>query len=135
MAVDFNKQIMKGELMEKTIVEKETETGMSDRIKTISLLYDGALNFLKIAKKKMEQGDSYGAEQYIKKTSAIIRELASSLNMDGGEIAKNLKRLYDFVLSSLAKAEQHKDVTAIEGAERVIVILRDAWKEIEKGSA
>ncbi|MBI5057043.1 MAG: flagellar export chaperone FliS [Nitrospirae bacterium] len=120
--------------MEKTVIEKETEAGISGRIKTISLLYDGALNFLKIAKKKMEQGDSYGAEQYIKKTSAIIRELAGSLNMEGGEIALNLKRLYDFVLNSLLLAEQQKDIVAIEGAERVIMILRDAWKEIDKGN-
>jgi len=121
--------------MEKTIIEKETEAGIADRIKTISLLYDGALNFLKIAKKKLEQGDSYGKDQYIKKTTAIIRELAGSLNMDAGEIADNLRRLYDFVLNSLLMAEQQKDIVAIEGAERVIVILRDAWKEIEKGSA
>jgi flagellar protein FliS len=119
--------------MEKTIIEKETEAGTSDRIKTISLLYDGALNFIKIAKKKLEQGDSYGKDQYIKKTSAIIRELAGSLNMDAGEISQNLRRLYDFVLNSLVKAENQNDIVAIEDAEKVIVILRDAWKEIEKG--
>ena len=121
--------------MEKTIIEKETEAGSSDRIKTISLLYDGALNFLKIAKKKLEQGDSYGKDQYIKKTTAIIRELAGSLNMDAGEIAQNLRRLYDFVLNSLVKAEKQNDLKAIEDAEKVIVILRDAWKEMRQASA
>ena len=119
--------------MERTIVEKGTEVSSSDRIKTISLLYDGALNFMNIAKNKLEQGDSYGKDQYIKKTSAIIRELAGSLNMDAGEISQNLRRLYDFVLNSLVKAENQNDIMAIDDAEKVIVILRDAWKEIEKG--
>jgi len=116
--------------MERTITEEGTGVSSSDRIKTISLLYEGALNFLQIAKKKLEQGDSYGKDQYIKKTSAIIRELADSLNMDAGEIAQNLRRLYDFVFNSLVKAENHNDLVAIEDAEKVIVILRDAWKEI-----
>ena len=132
----INKQIIKllvkGISMERTIVEKETEVSSSDRIKTISLLYDGALNSMKIAKKKLEQGDSYGKDQYIKKTSAIIRELAGSLNMDAGDIAQNLRRLYDFVLNSLVKAENQNDLTSIEDAEKVLMILRDAWKEIQQ---
>lgn len=116
--------------MERTIAEEETDVSNSDRIKTISLLYDGALNFLQIAKKKLEQGDSYGKGQYLKKTSAIIKELAGSLNMEAGDIAQNLRRLYDFVLNSLVQAENQNDLAAIEDAEKVIVILRDAWKEI-----
>ncbi|MBI4849265.1 MAG: flagellar export chaperone FliS [Nitrospirae bacterium] len=121
--------------MEQTISAKQGTISEDEKIKTVSLLYDGALKFLQAATVKLNQGDSYGAERHIKKASAIIRELASSLNMDGGEIALNLKRLYDYVLNSLLRAEQQRDIAAIEGAERVIVILRDAWKEIEKGNA
>ncbi len=120
--------------MERTIAEEGTDVSSSDRIKTISLLYEGALNFLQIAKKKLEQGDSYGKDQYIKKTSAIIRELAGSLKMDGGDIAQNLRRLYDFVLNSLFRAEELNDITAIEDAEKIIGILRDGWKEMEQKS-
>jgi flagellar protein FliS len=118
--------------MERTTMEKGTEVSSLDRIRTISLLYDGALNFLQIAKKKLEQGDSYGKDQYIKKTSAIIKELAGSLNMDAGDIAQNLKRLYDFALNSLIKAEKQNDLIAIGDAEKVVGILREAWKELEE---
>lgn len=103
-----------------------------DRIKTISMLYEGASNFTKIAKKKMEVGDSTGRSHYIKKTSAIINELSGSLNMDTGEIAQNLRRLYDFVLRSLVTAETENDVTALGDAEKVIGILESAWKEMQE---
>jgi flagellar protein FliS len=118
--------------MGKNIIEEETELSAADKIKTISLLYDGTLNFLQIAKKKLEQGDLYGKDQHIKKTEAIIRELAGSLKMDGGNIAQNLRRLYDFVLNSLSRAEKQNDLTAIEDAEKVVVILRDAWREMQE---
>lgn len=117
--------------MERVIAEKGTEVSSSDRIRTISLLYDGALNFLQIAKRKLERGDLYGKDQHIRKTAAIIKELAGSLTMDAGEIAQNLRRLYDFVLTSLHQAENQNDIASIEDAEKVIGILREAWKEIE----
>jgi flagellar protein FliS len=121
--------------MERTIAEGGTEVSSSDRIRTISLLYNGAVNFMQIAKRKLEQGDSYGKDQYIRKTSAIIKELAGSLNMDAGDIALNLRRLYDFVLTSLDKAENQNDLTAIEDAEKVILILQEAWREMRQASA
>jgi flagellar protein FliS len=121
--------------MERTIAEGGTEVSSSDRIRTISLLYNGAVNFMQVAKRKLEQGDSYGKDQYIRKTSAIIKELAGSLNMDAGDIALNLRRLYDFVLTSLDKAENQNDLTAIEDAEKVILILQEAWREMRQASA
>ncbi|RJQ55211.1 MAG: flagellar export chaperone FliS [Nitrospiraceae bacterium] len=101
-----------------------------NRIKTILMLYEGASNFTKIARKKMEVGDSIGRSHYIGKTSAIIRELSNSLTMDGGDISRNLRNLYDFVHGCLHKAETQNDTKALDEAEKVIEILRSAWKEL-----
>ncbi len=103
-----------------------------NRIKTISMLYEGASNFTKVARKKMEVGDSTGKSHYIRKTSAIIKELSGSLNMDTGEISRNLRRLYDFVLRSLVTAETQNDLKALSDAEKVIEILESAWKEMQE---
>lgn len=105
-----------------------------DRVKIISMLYDGAADFASIAKKKMELGDAIGRSQYINKTSAIIRELENSLNMDGGELSQNLKRLYEYVLRGLIKAETQNDIRAIEDAEKIIEVLRSAWQEMQTAS-
>jgi len=116
--------------MENTL-NQQTEKEISDRVQIISMLYDGACNFTKIARKKMEVGDSTGRSHYIKKTSAIIKELSGSLTMDSGEIAQNLRRLYDFVIRSLVTAETENDLKALSDAEKVIEILRDAWREMQ----
>lgn len=108
----------------------------SDNVRLVSLLFDGAVNFLKVARGKMEQHDIAGKGIYIGKVTAIVGELSKSLNMEeGGEIAKNLRRLYDFVLDRLLKANLKNDMKALEEAERVLDILRTGWKEMERNQA
>jgi flagellar protein FliS len=121
--------------MEQNLTESKSGTSTMDSVKVISMLYDGAINFTRAAKTKMEIGDSTGRTLYIQKTSAIVKELSDSLNMDGGEIAQNLQNLYAFVLESLIKADSMNDMQAIHEAERVICILKDAWKEMQAALA
>ncbi len=64
-----------------------------------------------------------------------MKELLNSLNMDGGEVAQNLSKLYNFILDNLLKADMQNDLKAIEDAEKVIEILRDAWNEIQQAQA
>jgi flagellar protein FliS len=105
----------------------------SDNVKLVSLLFDGAVNFLKVARGKMEQRDIAGKGIYIGKATAIVGELSSSLNMEGGgEIARNLRRLYDFVLDRLLMANLKNDPVALNEAERVLELLRSGWKEMER---
>jgi len=118
--------------MEKETLRNSTVTGNADGVKIITMLYDGASNFIRIAREKMEQGDILGKELYIKKSSAIVEELSRSLNMEGGEIAQNLRKLYGFVIESLHKANMENDTSAINNAEQVIGILRDAWNEMQR---
>lgn len=108
----------------------------SDNVRLVSLLFDGAVNFLRLARQKMEQRDIAGRGIYIGKVTAIVGELSKSLNMEeGGEIAKNLRRLYDFVLDRLLKANLKNDMKSLEEAERVLDILRAGWKEMERSQS
>jgi len=114
---------------------RKTEVNTSDNVRIISLLYDGAINFIKIAKNRMGQGDIPGKGLYIGKATAIISELSTSLNMDAGEIAKNLRRLYDYVLDRLLYANLKNDPKAFDDAERTLEVLRGAWKDVERGGS
>jgi flagellar secretion chaperone FliS len=108
----------------------------SDNVRLVSLLFDGAVNFLKVARGKMEQHDIAGKGIFLGKVTAIVGELNSSLNLEqGGEIARNLRRLYDFVLDRLLKANLKNDAVALNEAERVLEILRSGWKEMEMKQA
>ena len=94
---------------------RKTTVDTSDNVRLVSLLFDGAVNFLKVARGKMEQHDIAGKGIYLGKVTAIVGELNSSLNMEqGGEIARNLRRLYDFVLDRLLKANLKNDLNAAE---------------------
>ncbi len=111
---------------------RKTEVNTSDNVRVVSLLYDGAINFIRIARKRMEHGDIAGKGLYIGKATAIVAELSSSLNMDSGEIAKNLNRLYDYILDRLLYANMRNDLRAFDDVEKVLEVLRGAWKDIER---
>jgi len=114
---------------------RKAEVNTSDRVKVISLLYDGAINFIKVARKRIELGDIAGKGLYIGKASSVVGELLSSLNMEeGGEIAKNLSRLYDFVMDRLINANMKNDEKALDEAEKVLDVLRSAWKDLGKNN-
>jgi len=87
------------------------------------------------AKEKTEIGDVTGKTLYTNKAKAIIAELSNSLVMDAGEISQNLRQLYEFTISSLVDADVHDDLNAYGNAEKVIEILSDGWKEMQKAEA
>jgi len=112
---------------------RETALGGADAVRLVSLMYDGAVNFLRIARRKMEEKDQAGKGLYLGKATSVVGELSGCLNMEeGGEIASNLRRLYDFVMDRLLLANLRNDGAALEQAERVLEILRSGWKEMER---
>jgi flagellar protein FliS len=115
---------------------RKTTIDTSDSVQIVSLLLDGAVNFMKAARVKIEQNDIAGKGVCIGKATAIISELMAALNMEeGGEIASNLKRLYEFVLDRLFKANIHRDVKSIDEALTVLENIRAGWKEMERNRA
>ena len=117
--------------MESVALHSQAEASVSDRIQVVTMLYDGAINFIGKAREKMDTGDSLGKAHFIKKTTAIVQELSGSVNMEGGEIAANLKNLYGFVLENLTKADISNNRDALNDAEKVVEILQGAWHEIQ----
>jgi len=112
---------------------QKAEINTSDRIRVVTLMYNGAINFIKLAKEKMLEGDVVNKGIFISKATAVIGELATSLNMnDGGKIAENLKALYDFVLDRLIDANLYNKTESLDESVRVLEVLRDGWKELEK---
>ena len=111
---------------------KETEIATADRGKLVVLLYDGAIGFLKNAKQSIQKGNIPGKANNINRAQNIIQELQASLNMDqGGEIAKNLMSLYQFMYVHLVRAKISRD--GIKNIDEVISMLsglNEAWREV-----
>ncbi|MEK6531686.1 MAG: flagellar export chaperone FliS [Deltaproteobacteria bacterium] len=103
----------------------------ADRVKIIIMLYDGVIRFNKLAQSAIEEGDIENRALYINKSHAILGELYNSLNMQaGGEIARNLARLYEFSISELNVASFRNDPAPLGVVNRVIAELKLGWEKI-----
>jgi flagellar secretion chaperone FliS len=113
---------------------KQINVSTADRGKLVVLLYEGAINFLKKARKGSQQGNIEEKCNNINRAQAIIQELNNSLKIDENrEIAGNLRSLYFFMEKHLIMAKIKKDGT--EKIDEVISMLSslcEAWMEILK---
>ena len=110
---------------------KESSVSTQTRGRLIVLLYEGAVKFLRQAIKAIEAGDYAAKGQYIGRAQAIITELDSCLNTEaGGEIADNLRRLYDFMRRHLDEANMHRDRERIREVITCMEDLLEGWKAI-----
>lgn len=112
----------------KNYVKQEVEGATKGKL--VLLLYDGAIKFMRISTKAIEESDVPGAHNNIMKAQNIIYELMSTLNMDAGEISKNLMKLYDFMIWQLIEANKDKDRAKVENVIKLMTSLREAWKEV-----
>lgn len=101
----------------------------------ILMLYDGALQAVNQSIQCMSEKDVAGQSRYILKTQDIINELSLALDMkQGGEVAKTLEQLYQFVLNQLIQANITSDKMYLEPVIKVLSPLRDAWNRISEAA-
>lgn len=95
------------------------------------MLFDGAIKFMNISKFNIENKDTAKAHTSLMRAQDIVLELNYSLDMSY-EISKELRELYDFVISKLIDANINKDPKSIDEALVIITGMRDTWKEVMK---
>jgi len=94
-------------------------------------MFDGGLNFLKQAKQGLESKDIPKFAKFLSKGQAIIAELMNTLDFEkGGDIARQLDKLYDFMLFYLTEANIQKDVAKLERVIRLLQTIADAYRDI-----
>ncbi|MDD5090240.1 MAG: flagellar export chaperone FliS [Candidatus Wallbacteria bacterium] len=117
--------------MQRALNYRDTKIQTASPGKLILLLYDGALRFSRTAMDKIAKGDIEGAHNNIIKTQNIVTELDLILDMqNGGEIAGNLRKLYNFILKHLVKANVEKNARCLEEVIHLIENLNEAWKTV-----
>ena len=99
---------------------------------TVLMLYQGAIRFLRSAIKEIAEKRNIAEKaRLIKKTLSIIEYLQSCLDKEkGGEIAKNLDGLYEYMLIRLTEANLKNDEDKIEEVVKLLLLLTEAWAEI-----
>lgn len=109
---------------------QNTQVSTSSPEKLLLMLYDGAINFTRIALDKMEKKDIAGKGLYIGKAQAIVSELMNTLNHEvGGDISRQLERLYLYLIDEYLAANINNSPRSLQNALKILTVLRDTWVE------
>ena len=111
----------------------ETSVAGADSHQLVKLLYDALLQSLGAARLAIQSNDVQGKGRSIVKAVRLIEEgLKAGLNdAKGGELATNLRRLYDYCTLNLTEANLHGDVGKIDEVVGLIQPLAQAWNAIQ----
>ena len=110
---------------------RQTQVTTVDKGRLIVLLYEGAIKFLREAAQAQREGNIPAKANGLNRALDIIDELSQSLNMqDGGDIALNLKRIYQFWTDHLLKAKIVKDSQAMDDVIEMMASLIEAWQSV-----
>jgi len=113
-------------------LDLETSINSASPHKLILMLYEGAISSLHKARIFMQEKQTAQKGQEISRAISIIDEgLASCLNEEqGGDIAKNLASLYEYMSFRLMQANIHNNVEWLDEIIKLLTDLRGAWEQI-----
>jgi flagellar secretion chaperone FliS len=110
---------------------QQTAIGTQSKGRLIVMLYDGAIKFMKLAIQELEAGNHAAKGQYIGRARDIISELNAVLDVEtGGEVARNLRKLYVFMSRRLFEANANSDPQMIREVISLMEELNQSWKVI-----
>ena len=116
------------------IAYKTVQVTTTDRGRLLLMMYEGAIKFLKQSKAGLEANDMAKFCRFLSKAQAIIAELMNTLDFEkGGTIARDLDRLYDFMLFYLTEANLYRDGKRITKTIGLLDTIYAAYKEIIEG--
>ena len=114
---------------------KNNSINYASKEQLLLMLLDGAVKFSKIGRQAIVDKDVPKAHENIVKTENIFYELMASLDVEkGGEWAKGLMSVYDFIIRRLTEANIKKDADIMNEAISLIEDIRDTWSEAYKVS-
>jgi flagellar protein FliS len=112
---------------------KKTSVETASKEQILLMLYQAAIKNCKKAIEAIEQKNLAKKGEYIGKMQDIIVELSNSLDFEvGGDVAKELASLYDYILYSSTQANIKIEKNHLEGCLRVLNTLYDGWTEAIK---
>ncbi|HRE15526.1 MAG TPA: flagellar export chaperone FliS [Rhodocyclaceae bacterium] len=113
-------------------LDLETEVITADPHRLIQLLLDGALGAISDAKVQMANNNIAAKGNAISKAIDIIANgLKVSLDVEqGGDLARRLIALYDYMAVRLLHANMRNDPGALEEVGTLLQQIAEAWSDI-----
>ena len=118
--------------------DREAVAESNDPVAIVALLFDELLrNMQEFVRQSSGEGiNSEARSKHFSKSLSIIYALQSSLNFEqGGEIANNLFRLYEYARQQMLQDWKDKEFEKTKQAITVLDDIRDAWHQISRKGA
>lgn len=97
----------------------------------IQMLMEGLLVRINSAKGAMEHHDMEAKARYISKAVGIVGGLNEALDLEkGGDLAVNLRSLYDYMSLRLLQASQENSVDILDEVASLMRDVKEAWDAI-----
>ncbi len=117
---------------------RQTAVKTANRGQLLIMLYEAAIQNVKKATAALEAKDMGSKGKSIGKAHDIINELLNTLNFEiGGNIARELERLYNFMIEQLVKANIENSKDSLLAVQKILENLLGAWKvaveQVNKG--
>lgn len=110
---------------------QQTQIMTSSRVQLIVLLYDAAIQSIELSRRAIETNGLADKARFLGRAISIVGELDSVLDYEqGGDIAKSLHRLYEYMLAELVEANARNNMRKLDGPHRCLTTLREAWREV-----
>jgi len=119
---------------------KQTSIKTANRGQILIMLYETAIRNVKKASECIEKKDITGKGKAILKTHDIINELMNTLDFEvGGQIARDLERLYNFMAEQLIKANVENKKEPLQQVQKLMETLLEGWRvavdQVNRGQA
>ena len=110
-------------------IYRQTQTHTAPPAELVVMLYRGAARFAATAATALETHDLEPAHKNLVRAQAIVGELAGTLDLErGGDVARNLMLVYDYLTRRLIEANVRKDAAIAREVERLLRDLLSAWE-------
>lgn len=109
---------------------KKTSVQTASKEQILLMLYQAAIKNCKKAIEAIDKRDVAAKGVFIGKLQDIVIELNNSLDFEvGGDVARELSSLYDYLLYSSTQANIKIDKEPLEGCLGVLNTLYDGWAQ------
>lgn len=110
---------------------QQTQIITSSGVQLIVLLYDAAIQSIELARRGIETNNLQDKGRFLGRAISIVGELNSVLDFErGGDIARQLHRLYEYMLNELVAANARNNAQHLAGPLRCLTTLREGWRDI-----
>ena len=108
-----------------------TQISTASSVQVVVLLYDGAISSMKLAQEGIVALNFHDKARFLDRALRVVGELSASLNMEeGGVVAKDLQRLYEYIQFELTQANRKNEPGRLEAPIRCMSVIREAWQDL-----